>query len=256
MKSISQTLTVTAILALAAISLQAAEQPSKPQAAPKTAVAQPGWAFTPDHALPNVLILGDSISIGYTRDVRALLAGQANVFRPISADGKNAENCNGTTKGVKSIDRWLGETKWAVIHFNFGLHDLKHVAKAGEDTASSRPADPRQATVEQYVENLEFIVGKLEATGARLVFATTTPVAPGTTNPLREPEAPRRYNAAALEVMTRRRIRVNDLYGFCEPQLSELQLPKNVHFTAAGSKALAGEVAKVIEQELKAAGHR
>jgi uncharacterized protein (DUF39 family) len=54
-----------------------------------------------------------------------------------------------------------------------------------------------QATVAQYTKNMEALVGKLKATGARLIFATTTPVAPGTINPLRETDAPQRYNAAA-----------------------------------------------------------
>jgi len=218
----------------------------------RTAASRP-WSFTPDPALPNVLILGDSISIGYTLDVRELLKGKANVFRPLTADGKNAENCSGTTKGVKSIDRWLGDRKWDVIHFNFGLHDLKHVAEPGDDTATSRPLDPRQASVRQYQENLEIIVKKLKATGARLIFATTTPVAPGTTNPLREPEEPPRYNAAAVEIMNANGIAVNDLFAFCEPRLEKIQLPKNVHFTADGYRALAEQVTAVIERELAAA---
>ena len=49
-------------------------------------------------------------------------------------------------------------------------------------------------------------------------------------------------------------IRVNDLHAFCLPQLEKLQLPRNVHFTAAGSKALAEQVAGVIREELKATG--
>ena len=230
----------------------AADAPAKPESGSKAEVAKQTWTFTPDPKLPDVLILGDSISIGYTLEVRRLLAGKANVFRPTSKDGKSAENCSGTTKGVASIDRWLGDRKWAVIHFNFGLHDLKHVAQAGADTATSKASDPRQADEEQYRKNLEAIVPKLKATGARLIFATTTPVAPGTASPLREPDAPPRYNAIALEVMKAHGIRVNDLHAFCLPQLEKLQLPRNVHFTAAGSKALAEQVAGVIQEELKA----
>ena len=128
------------------------------------------WSFTPDPALPNVLILGDSISIGYTLRVREMLKGKANVFRPVSADGKKPENCNGTTLGVARIDQWLAGNKWAVIHFNWGLHDMKHVKKAGASQISNDPADPVQATVEEYSRNLESIVGKLTATGARLIF--------------------------------------------------------------------------------------
>lgn len=200
-------------------------------------------AFTPDPNLPNVLILGDSISMGYTLEVRKLLAGKANVFRP-------AENCQGTTVGVANIDRWLADQKWAVIHFNWGLHDLKHVKVAGENKNSSSPADPVQATVEQYGKNMAELVKKLQATGAKLVFATTTPVAPGTTNPLREPEAPAKYNEAALKIMTANKIKVDDLYGFVLPKLGKIQKRQNVHFTPAGSQLLAEQVAKAISAEL------
>jgi arylsulfatase A-like enzyme/lysophospholipase L1-like esterase len=208
------------------------------------------WQFTPDPALPNVLILGDSISIGYTLPVRKLLTGKANVFRPMAADGKRPANCGGTTAGVRSIDSWLAGRRWDVIHFNWGLHDLKHVKRAGSSDNSDDPSDPVQADVATYAANLRAIVVKLEATGARLVFATTTPVQPGTTKPLREPESPGLYNAAATAIMRERGIRVNDLFSFCLPRLESLQLPKNVHFTPAGSEALADEVTRVIAEEL------
>lgn len=213
------------------------------------------WSFAPDPSRPNVLILGDSISIGYTLPVRKLLEGKANVFRPVTSDGTRPVNCSGTTVGVERIDEWLGERAWDVIHFNWGLHDLKHVGPPAEDGRTqnvSGPDDPPQATVEAYSENLTVIVEKLKATGARLIFATTTPVTPGTTKPFRRPEAPAEYNAAALTIMNARSIAVNDLYSFCLPRLDELQLPVNVHFTPHGSDVLAGRVAAAIEKELTA----
>ncbi|MEW4561850.1 SGNH/GDSL hydrolase family protein [Bremerella sp. JC770] len=215
------------------------------------AADKPGpWAETPDPNLPNVLILGDSISIGYTLQVRKLLDGKANVFRPHTADGKRPENCSGTTKGVVSLDRWLGDRKWDVIHFNWGLHDLKHVTEPGGNTVSTKPSDPVQATADQYAANLEKIVKRLNQTGAKLIFATTTPVVPNTTGPLREPTSPPKYNAAALKVMKEHNVAVNDLFAFCQPQVEKLQRPKNVHFTAAGSQALAEQVAAAIQAAL------
>ncbi len=212
------------------------------------------WSFVADPSLPNVLILGDSISIGYTLEVRELLKGRANVYRPLSKDGKKAENCSGTTYGIANLERWLGDKKWDVIHFNWGLHDLKHVKEAGGNEVSNSPTDPVQATVEVYSRNLEGIVEKLKGTVARLVYATTTPVVPDTKGPLREPEAPVKYNAAAVKIMNERGVVVDDLFAFCEPQLAQLQLPQNVHFSAEGSRALAKQVALAIEAQLKAAG--
>ncbi|MDA9260498.1 prolyl oligopeptidase family serine peptidase [Puniceicoccaceae bacterium] len=212
------------------------------------------WGFTPDPALPNVLILGDSISIGYTLQVRELLKGKANVYRPTNPAGTRPENCSGSAKGAAKLKRWLSDIDWSVIHFNWGLHDLKHVLEAGKHSKSNDPNSPTLATVEVYSQNLELIVDQLKATDARLVFATTTPVVEGTLNPLREPAAPVSYNTAALKVMTANGIRINDLYAFSEPHLAEWQLPKNVHFNSDGSAALAKQVAAVITEELNLAG--
>jgi len=207
------------------------------------------WATKPSADLPNVLILGDSISIGYTLQLKELLKGKANVFRPHSPDGTQPVNCQGTTYSVEHIDGWLAGRKWDVIHFNFGLHDLKHVdAKTGIN--SSNASDPRQASVEKYAENLEVIIRKLKATGARLIFATTTPVPPGVNNPLREPDAPVRYNEAALKIIKAHGMEVNDLYTTCENRLKELQLPRNVHFNPQGNRVLAEQVAGAIRRKL------
>lgn len=201
---------------------------------------------------PRVLILGDSISIGYTPHVQELMEGEAEVLRPMRPNG-NAENCSGTTYGVTEIDRWLeaGGGKWAVIHFNFGLHDLKRVDPAS-GAASGDPNHPRQAEPEAYERNLRQIVERLKKTGARLVFATTTPVPEGKLSPHRDPEDVERYNEIARRVMEENGVAIDDLYGFALPRLAEIQRPANVHFTDDGSKALAEQVAASIREQLKA----
>ena len=60
-------------------------------------------AFAPvkdDPGLPRVLLIGDSISIGYTVPVRERLKGRANVHRPTT-------NAGPTSNGVKNLDAWL-----------------------------------------------------------------------------------------------------------------------------------------------------
>ena len=212
-------------------------------------LALPGTGFGwPGKKRPNVLILGDSISIGYFPFVRDLLKEKAMVTRPFKED-KSPENCAGTTNGVKHIVRWIGESKWDLIHFNFGLHDLKHVdPETGKN--SKDPKHPHQADLKQYRKNLEVIVKVLKTTGAKLVYATTTPYPDDVGGPLRDPGMPEKYNKVALKVMRKNGIIVNDLYAFVLPRMNELQRPNNVHFTEAGSRALAVKVAEVINDNL------
>jgi len=195
----------------------------------------------------HVLILGDSISIGYTENVRRLMGEQAVVVRPTRGEKNSAENCAGTNNGVTGIERWLALDGggWDVIHFNFGLHDLKRVdGSTGKN--SNDPSDPHQAPPERYRDQLGQILGALEATGARLVYATTTPVPEGDLRPYREPEDAVLYNRIAREVMVEAGIPIDDLYAFALPRLGEIQQPENVHFTPAGSELLAQEVVAAI----------
>ena len=76
--------------------------------------------------LPRVLLIGDSISIGYTIPVRNLLKGKVNVHRIPTNGGP-------TIKGLNQIEAWIGKKKWDVIHFNWGLHDLKYMGPNGEN---------------------------------------------------------------------------------------------------------------------------
>lgn len=196
--------------------------------APKAKKANPVLAAVADTpGLPRVLLIGDSISMGYTLGVRASLAGKANVHRP-------PENSGDTARGVSSIDRWLGSGKWDVIHFNFGLHDLKYLDAAGQ---LAPPDKGRQvATLAEYEANLRKIVARLRQTGAKLIYATTTPV-PGGSQGRVEDDAIR-YNAVAVRVMQEHGVAINDLHAFVKPRQTQLQRPANVHFTDEGSAQL------------------
>tara|TARA_R110002096_G_scaffold161339_4_gene327864 strand:- start:643 stop:1587 length:945 start_codon:yes stop_codon:yes gene_type:complete len=195
-----------------------------------------------DPSLPNVLIIGDSISMGYTSKVIEAMAGKANVMH-------SPGNSQGTTNGLANIDSWLEPMKWDVIHFNFGLHDLKRVTEAGTSSNSNDPDDPYQADAKTYAANLKEIVVRLKKTEATLIFATTTPF-PAGVKPFRSPDDAGNYNTAALKIMKKNGIEVNDLYALVLPDLATLQKPVNVHFQAEGSQIMADAVAKRIGQSL------
>ncbi len=181
-----------------------------------------------DPALPRVLLIGDSISVGYTKAVRSRLVGAANVER-IPGNG------SATTNGLARLDDWLGTNRWHVIHFNWGLHDLKVM-----------PGGEHMVPLADYEANLEKLVQRLAATGAKLVWATTTPVPEGKLDPPRRPADVPLYNQAAARVVQRHRCLMNDLHTFASGQLERIQLPANVHFTTEGSEMLAGQVVESI----------
>jgi hypothetical protein len=206
-----------------------------------------------DARLPNVLLIGDSISIGYTREVRKALQGRANVFRPMRADGKSPDNCGDTTIGLKNLDRWLGERRWEVIHFNWGLWDLCYRHPASKSQGNRDKVNGQISTTPaDYERQLEQLVTRLKATGARLIWASTTLVPEGEDG--RFPGDDVKYNAIAARVMARHGIEVNDLHALTrtfEPQL--FVKPGDVHFTAEGSQRLAAQVAEKIAAALKQA---
>ena len=182
--------------------------------------------------LPRVLIIGDSISIGYTQPVRDLLKGKANVHRI-------PQNGGPTKLGVQKIDAWLGTGKWDVIHFNWGIHDLKFM-----------PDGKRQVEPAEYEQNLRALVMKMKATGAKLIWATITPIPSGELVPPRSFGEVAEYNAIARRVMTENGITIDDLNVAITPQLATLQKPKDVHFLPEGSAFLGREVAKSVEAAL------
>ncbi len=196
-----------------------------------------------DASKSQVLILGDSISMGYGPTVRKALWSDAIVTRP-------RENCQGTTHGIARVDAWLAmaPAKWDVIWFNFGLHDLKRVHPKTRRN-SNDPDHPRQAEPETYRKQLREIAQRLTATGARLVFCTTTPVPEGV-RPRRDVTDPDRYNAIAKEVMREFDIEVFDLCEFATARLAEIQRPRDVHFSREGSAVLGRAVAKRIRAVL------
>ncbi len=190
----------------------------------KVAGKSTAWDFVKDDPkLPRVLLIGDSVSRGYTQPTRAALAGVANVHRAPA-------NCGPTAAGVKNLEVWLGGGKWDVIHFNFGIHD-------------------RGTPAADYVQRLEAIVARLEKTGAKLVWASTTPIPD---NPAQKQTARSivEKNALAAEVMRKHGIPTDDLFAALTPRLADLQNPNDVHFTAAGYEFLGAQVAAAIRAAL------
>lgn len=205
------------------------------RAAAQTFLKEPFTNPTEDRGLPRVLLIGDSISIGYTTRVRRLLHETASVYRPPT-------NCRWSAWGAEHLDEWLEPGDWDVIHFNFGLWDWYGWSQQVKATPAS------------YANNLESIVTVLQRSKAKLIFAVTTPPCVGPEKKVRivvSDESAEQFNQAAITVMQKHDVQINDLYSVIAGQRSRFQRgPDDVHYNDAGRDLLAAHVADAIRKAL------
>jgi hypothetical protein len=193
--------------------------------------------------LPKALLIGDSISIGYTPHVVAALKGQVEVIR-------HRGNAQHTGTGLKMLDRWVGKTQWDVIHFNWGLWDLCYRHPQSKSQGRRDKARGTLTTsLEQYEKNLDQLASRLKKTKAKLIWAHTSTVPEGEDG--RKVGDDDKYNEAAARVMKKHGIRMNDLNSLTDDFPPELFVkPGDVHYKPEGSKKIGQAVAKEISQAL------
>eukprot|EP00035_Acanthoeca_spectabilis_P017692 m.372006 g.372006 ORF g.372006 m.372006 type:complete len:394 (-) comp16686_c1_seq14:4568-5749(-) len=143
------------------------------------AVCKYGPPLPASTTVKNVLIIGDSVSIGYTPFVASALASVALVqHAPWGGDGGAEE----TAYGVQCLDYFLHSAagvpfKADLVMFNWGLHD-------GPQLFNQPPANVtipgQEGPMSAYVPELTNITTRLQAyakdTGAKLLFAITSPM--------------------------------------------------------------------------------
>lgn len=192
---------------------------------------------------PNVLLIGDSISIGYTIEVRKLLSGRADVFR-ISTNGRYA------SYGLEHLADWLGQKEWDIIHFNWGLWDIcyRHPESPNQGHRD-KDRGTLTATLKQYRESLSEIVAVLKRTDAQLIWCATTPVPEFEFGRFAGDEI--KYNKVAAEIMRENNIPINDLHSHALLKTPEIQKARgDVHFTPRGYEHLATAVARSLALQL------
>ncbi len=189
--------------------------------------------------MKNIILIGDSIRIGYQDEVISQLAGHADVWAP-------NEN-GGTTENVLShLGEWVIGRHADLLHINCGLHDLRR------EFGALTPAVP----LDTYAENVRTIISRLrDQTDIQIVWALTTPV-----NHLRHHENKSfdrfeedvtAYNDAALGVANAMEVPVNDLFSVITAAgRDKLLLSDGVHFSPQGYKLLGGAVSDCIRRTL------
>lgn len=168
--------------------------------------------------LPNVLIIGDSISIGYTPSVRTKV--NANVVH-------NYCNAQRSSDGVRRIDLWLSQRDhWDVVTFNHGIWDIVETQ-----------------TPENYYANMKIIGAKIKAKSNKVIFFTTTVL------PKVDPARFEAFRAAAAQAMNELGIEIIDLNAYSQSIIS-YQNADQVHFYGEGDALLGDFVSQAINQKL------
>lgn len=207
----------------------------------KQAGKETAWDFVSENPLlPRVLIIGDSISRGYTLPVRRALAGQVNVLRA-------PENCGNSANGLKLLDIWLGHNpRYDLIVVNFGIHD-------------------RGTSLEEYERNVKKIVMRLGDRAKKLIWVTTTPLPDGPRSVAdwlsvsqykaiaiyRRGSTADQLNAVATPVALDAGARIVDLHELARgSKLRAHRVPYDVHYTEAGYQHMGEAIAEAIRMEL------
>ena len=195
--------------------------------------------------LPKVLIIGDSISIGYTPYVKRQLKDEVTLSH-------NPGNAAHTGTGLAKIDAWLGDTRWDLIHFNWGLHDLCYRnPNAKQQGNRDKVNGTITNTPEQYEKNLDQLVTRLAKTGATLLWASTTLVPEGEAGRIAGDD--KKYNEVAARVMKKHGVAIDDLHALSATFAADLFVKAgDVHYKPAGYQKLGTQVATNIRTALKA----
>jgi lysophospholipase L1-like esterase len=182
-----------------------------------------------DRSKEGMLVIGDSISIGYTPYL-------ANDIKDLQVTHTEC-NAESSSNGLHYVDKWLSYRKhWKVVSINHGYWDM--------------PGNAEAATPEDYAHNLRIELAKIKDHADNVIFVMTTAVIPAWPQTIGhfDNSVIQRYNSAAETVTTDLDIPVVDLYSI------SLLIPdrdsSKLHFTSNGYMTLAN----AIYEELKDAG--
>lgn len=182
-----------------------------------------------------VALIGDSIRMHAEPFVRERLPQRIRLMSP-------PVNCESSHKVAECIGDWVPRGEVDLVHINCGLHDIRY------DPGRDRPV----SSAEEYAANLRKTFAHLAASGAAVVWATSTPIDEAMHN---RSKASRRYRADLLEynrlsVSLARDFgfRIHDLHEtLSQMALDTLLLPDGVHYNQAGSAWIGRQIADAIE---------
>lgn len=181
--------------------------------------------------MKNVLLIGDSIRMGYDKAVKKSLEGKANVYFP-------EENCRFASYVLRYLHEYkslVEGSKVDVLHWNAGLWDCLRLFEEEPHT----PID----VYAYYIDRICVRIKKI-LPDADVVFATCTSVQSEkmAVNFKRYNEEIEKYNDAAVAVVKKYGFAVNDLYPVSTALPAEAHSDPVHYYTPMGTEAFANRV--------------
>lgn len=196
-----------------------------------------------------ILIIGDSISLGYTPFVQKDLEQFAEVVH-------NRGNAQHTGTGLAKIEDWIGDTDWDIIQFNWGLWDLCY-RHPDSKVQGNRDKINGHITfhIDEYANNLDSLVKLIKkASDAELIFVTTTYVPENEAG--RYKEDAKKYNEVAKQIMKANKVSLNDIYQKSKRIHREYGKGNDdVHYTQEGYEKLGREISAFLKKKIKRLKH-
>ena len=191
--------------------------------------------------MKKIVLIGDSIRMGYDKYVKEAFLDSAEVYYP-------AENCRFATYVMRFVHEWKKKGEWPddvdLVHWNAGLWDVPEIL--GDDPVT--PIEHYAVQIARIDRRLRLLFPK-----AKIVFATCTAVEEekyGATFKRRNCmiEA---FNAAALEALKDTDTVINDLYAITANAPEGCHSDMTHYSTPAGIEYVGGKVIEVISRELE-----
>ena len=190
--------------------------------------------------MKHIVLIGDSIRMGYDKYTKEALAGVAEVYYP-------SENCRFAEYVLRYAHEWKKNGEWPteidLVHWNAGLWDVLELF-----------GDAPLTSPEYYTEAIARVDKRLRMLfpHAKMVFATSTAVLEDKmgANFKRHNSIIEQYNRLAVEALSGTDTVINDLYAITR-NCPEAWHSDAVHYyTDEGREAIGGTVLSVICRQL------
>ena len=203
--------------------------------------------------MKKVLLIGDSIRLGYQDDVIEELKGEYEVWGP-------PENCRFAKFTLNELGRWIQDcaknskteydeallTPGAGISEQEVYPDIIYWNNGLWDTSIVYEEDGPFTPIPEYITYMSKILREFRKITDKVIFATTTPVKP--INPNQKNDIITEYNKAIVEFMENENVVISDLNKLVSENIDEYISPDNIHLSAEGKKACAKVIAECIRK--------